>query len=1147
MATDQLSDKEIFNFARRLDSREAVEEYLDQICGDDRERRQRILKLVEADKGDSFLEKPPVALPETVESRSSIEREGQVIGNYKLLQKIGEGGFGVVYMAEQTSPVRRQVALKIIKPGMDSKEVIARFEAERQALAMMDHPNIAKVFDGGQTESGHPFFVMELVKGVPLTKFCDENKLDTRERLRLFANVCNAIQHAHQKGVIHRDIKPSNVLVTLHDGKPVPKVIDFGVAKAMSQQLTAKTLFTKYGQMVGTPQYMSPEQAEMSGLDIDTRSDIYSLGVLLYELLTGTTPIDPARLRQTGYAEMQRMIREEEPPRPSKRLSTLGEQSVRIAAFRGSDPRTLSSVLRGELDWIAMKALEKDRSRRYDTANGLATDIRRHLANEPVIACPPTTAYVLKKAWQRHRRVALVCLGMLAILVLGLLGTIAGWLAEKEQREKAVRLQNIAESAEAKAKQFATDYRRRQFIADLNLAGQAVNENNRERLRQILDEYSPDEQVIKELGGFAFRYLTKIANADRGMTVSLPQSGRLPRFSLDGNLLVVGLTDNRSALISLSIAGRPEGGTVDLHWRRTLGLPHQNLWYPADVWILPSGEEIVRVSDDTLDVEVVDLNGHRRRIIAHLNDFLPSDDQIHSDHDRLLIRSELNRAKFIELQPQGEKVALGTNGGLLLASLGNEYQIDQLSTQSVGAIAFTSDGRILAFYDKNGIGFVDLEELSGVSASRIPLLQPSQVLAYSPDDQSLVVGTDDGFLQIFNAVSRQEIRRFRAHEDGLRDLRFSPDGKLFATGGRENVIKLWDWPKCSLVGELRGQGISCCFHPTEEVLACVSLDGEICFWDYVNAIPIGPLPLENAPLDLECAETETAFLIADSLNDYQCESVESELRLLRTNESARLDAMIGRDGKRLELFEFGNVEFTQVGKSEPTSIRASGFPIDLSPSGKLLLTGRQNAGAEIWKTSTAAKVFDLPTRLVNVNYAIPAGRFSSDESLVALAGADCSIQFFGVDSGELIFRLMGHSQGVVDLDQSPVDKNCWASSSWDRSAIIWDASSKAVKHRLTHRSWVGAVCFSPDGRELATVSADQTLKIWSVETGDQLLSLDTEMPHPRKVKFSRDGSRICVTANLPPSYRVFDASTGIDKSPSGSGHRNLRTVDRGSL
>ncbi len=338
------------------------------------------------------------------ELHSLLEEEGEQIGRYKLLQKLGEGGFGIVYMAEQREPVKRRVALKIIKLGMDTRQVVARFEAERQALAMMDHPNIAKVLDGGATDTGRPYFVMELVRGVPITRYCDEAGLGIRERLGLFIQVCQAVQHAHQKGIIHRDLKPSNVLVTLHDGEPVPKVIDFGIAKATQQELTEKTLFTQFQQLIGTPAYMSPEQAEMSGLDIDTRSDIYSLGVMLYELLVGRTPLESRELLKGGHEEIRRRIREQDPPKPSTRVSTLeGRERVLVARQRQVDPAALGAELRGDLDWIVLKALEKDRRRRYETANGLAQDLRRHLNHEPVLAAPPDRLYQMGRYIRRHR------------------------------------------------------------------------------------------------------------------------------------------------------------------------------------------------------------------------------------------------------------------------------------------------------------------------------------------------------------------------------------------------------------------------------------------------------------------------------------------------------------------------------------------------------------------------------------------------------------------------------------------------------------------------------------------------------------------------------------------------------------------------
>jgi tetratricopeptide (TPR) repeat protein len=450
MPADPRRVKDLFVAALELTDDAARAAFLDRECAGDADLRRRLDALLRAhDEPQPALDRPLAAVAPPEPATVAEEQAGTVlVGRYKLLERIGEGGMGSVWMAQQTEPVKRTVAVKLIKTGGDSKAMLARFEAERQALALMDHPNIAKVLDAGTTDKGQPFFVMELVKGVPITRFCDERKLTPKQRLELFVPVCQAIQHAHQKGIIHRDIKPSNVLIALYDDRPVPKVIDFGVAKATVAPLTEQTLHTGFGALVGTPQYMSPEQATLNNLDIDTRSDIYSLGVLLYELLAGSPPFRQKELEKAGILEILRVIREEEPPRPSTRVST-ADGLPSLAADRGTEPAKLTRQLRGEIDWIVMKALDKERSRRYETANGLAMDIQRLLADEPVLAGPPGAAYRLRKFVTRNKGPAVAAGAVLLTMLAGILGTTAGLVRAVKAREAALAAQQAeAERAE---------------------------------------------------------------------------------------------------------------------------------------------------------------------------------------------------------------------------------------------------------------------------------------------------------------------------------------------------------------------------------------------------------------------------------------------------------------------------------------------------------------------------------------------------------------------------------------------------------------------------------------------------------------------------------------------------------------------------
>jgi serine/threonine protein kinase/tetratricopeptide (TPR) repeat protein len=569
-----MTEEEVVAAARCIHGASDRAAYLDQACAADADLRRRVEAALRSAAEEGRADKPaleqgvtsdvapgrwidPAAMPPLAEDA------GSRIGPFKLLQKLGEGGMGTVFLAEQLEPVQRRVALKIIKAGMDSARVVARFEAERQALAMMDHPNIAKVLDAGTTAGGRPYFVMDLVKGIPITRFCDQERLTLKQRLELFIGVCQAVQHAHQKGIIHRDLKPSNVLVALYDGKPVPKVIDFGLAKATAQKLTERTMVTEVGQIVGTLEYMAPEQAELNNLDIDTRADIYSLGVLLYELLTGSPPFTARQLRGEAFTEMLRLIHEVEPPRPSTRLSS-SEELPRIAAQRKLEPAKLARLVRGDLDWIAMKCLEKERARRYETANGLALDVQRYLADEPVSAGPPSTRYRLRKFFRRHRHGVTAAGLLLVTLLAGLAGTSWGLVQARWERDRAVNAEGQARDQAGKARanfelaRNAVEEYGSKVSGDSRLKEKDLEELRKELLQsaikfhqQFLEQHRDDPALRADLGR---------ACHDLGKLIA--QTGK-PTAALD-------LFEKGAALYEQLITEHPEEGAYPLQLADTL-------------------------------------------------------------------------------------------------------------------------------------------------------------------------------------------------------------------------------------------------------------------------------------------------------------------------------------------------------------------------------------------------------------------------------------------------------------------------------------------------------------------------------------------------------------------------------------------------
>ena len=755
MPDKPLDEREIFRVARQIESRTAREEYLQQICGDEAslDRLRTLLHVYYEEP--SFLESPPAAsLGVTAQSLATaleepvVEQPGTMIGRYKLLQEIGEGGFGIVYMAEQQEPVCRKVALKIIKPGMDTRQVVARFEAERQALAMMDHHNIARVFDGGTTDSGRPYFVMELVHGTPITEYCNDATLTTHERLDLFLFVCDAVQHAHQKGIIHRDIKPSNVMVTLHDHLAVPKIIDFGIAKAIGQKLTEKTLFTGYGQMVGSPLYMSPEQAHMSGLDIDTRTDIYSLGVLLYELLTGNTPFDETRLREAGFDEVRRIIREEEPLRPSAKLTTLAAEGIRtLSSQRRTPPGKLGNSLRGELDWIVMKALEKDRTRRYETASAFGADIRRYLKNEPVTACPPSTAYRLKKFVRRNRPKVLVATAIFVSLVTTLvLGVVLFAIAFRN--EKALRQR--AEASELAARETG-------YASDIMLAGLAWRDGDLKQMTKLLDQQRP-VGLEPNVRGFEWYYLQQMMQTKdselQGHKGAIYNVCRSP----DGRSVV---TAGEDAMIRVY-----DGNTWKLQTSFDTGQGEVN-----GVAFAPDGRAIASAGDDGT-LRVWDrATGQQVLTIAASSEELYN--AIYSPDSKTLISCGSEPVIRVWNAQTGE------HGGEFAGH-----------TRAVEAIAISPDGQLLGSASSDGVAKLwDLQSRTHVRDLRGHEDRLSSI-AFSPNGKWLATGGLDKALRVWE-VSRGVMVALLRNLDAVQCVAFDGDGQWLAAGDRAGVLRVW--------------------------------------------------------------------------------------------------------------------------------------------------------------------------------------------------------------------------------------------------------------------------------------------------------------------------------------------------------------------
>jgi WD40 repeat protein len=1115
---------EIFGRAVEMASAEARAGYLEGACGGDESLKARVKALLAHHVQDSFLQQPAAVMGLGATAVMPIvEKPGDCIGRYKLLQQIGEGGCGVVYMAEQEEPVRRRVALKVIKLGMDTKSVIARFEAERQALAMMDHPNIAKVLDAGATETGRPYFVMELVRGVKITDYCDQNNLSTRERLDLFIQVCHAIQHAHQKGIIHRDIKPSNILVSLHDDVAVPKVIDFGIAKAMGERLTDKTFYTQFEQFMGTPAYMSPEQAGRSDLDIDTRSDIYALGVLLYELLAGRPPFDPKQLAEAGLEEMVRCIREEEPVRPSTRLSRLQQEELTtMAQRRGTEPPKLIHLLRGDLDWIVMKCLEKNRTRRYEAANALALDIERHLNNEPVAARPPSAAYKVQKFVRRNKVMVTAGTAVAAALVLGMV--VSTWQAvrasrlriraeaneqkalqaqanEAKQRLAAEQQRGLAQANELLARQNA-------YAADMNLAFRSFDENDLGTAMDLLEQQRP-KPGQPDLRGWEWRYLWKQCQSDELFLLGEHSGGvTAVSFAPDGNTLASGSYD-RTVII------------WDLEARRPLAkLPHGArvsalVFSPDGKWLTTStspGDDPVRIWDTRT---------------WKLASTLP----------------ELKFMRNLAFSPDGKMLAGNGEQGGTLWEMSSRRQVGGFGGKHAilldPAVAFSPTDQLVAYHywrgDQPVIGLYDIrigKELGALAGPEITSF------AFSPNGRLIASGAWDRGVRLWDVAARELIRTLTNHTAFVSSVVFLPDGSMLATAGSDQRIRLWDTVNWQEVAALKGHrsaisALACSgdgkrlasgdvagtirlwsaipkagetaavrrrwdflqahVGPAPDEWGLLYEDGRLVFWNTLELREWGRVPALFAPSNTVAgAISAGGKLVAQSLSDRTVRVWETRSR----EETARFGPLgetvfalrFSRDSQYLLTLGESLLSVWRLGTAQPTACWTNDLgPVAMaalfSPDARYVCTGHQNGTASLW----------------------------------ALDG-----------SGSRIL-LERHQNAVLGIAISPVTRLV-ATICDDKTLVLWDL--KTGKERVLGGQLLayGSVVFSPDGSRVAAGTEGGQIDIWDTGSFRKLATLRGSFGHVNFLAFSADGNTLS-SITIFPGYTEYEIRLWRGASP----------------
>jgi WD40 repeat protein/serine/threonine protein kinase len=1118
MTATEARAKEIFMEAVKI-SPDRWDSHVDRVCDGDENLRGLVCALLGAHKdAGSFLESPAPGLA-TVDAPIT-ESPGTVIGPYKLLEQIGEGGFGIVFMAEQIEPVRRKVALKVLKPGMDTRQVVARFEAERQALALMDHPNIAKVLDAGQTSSGRPYFVMDLVKGLPITEYCDQSQLTPRERLELFLSVCQAVQHAHLKGIIHRDLKPTNVLVTLHDGRSLAKVIDFGVAKALGQQLTDKTLFTNFAQMIGTPLYMSPEQAAFSNVDVDTRCDIYSLGVLLYELLTGTTPFNKERFSRVGYGEICRIIREEEPPKPSTRISTLGQAATTFSSNRKTHPKRLSQLFRGELDWIVMKCLEKDRNRRYESASAFAADVQRYLHDEAVQACPPSAAYRLRKFSRRHKVSLLIGSSTILAVFLAMLGLAVS----NSQIEGARRNEKTAKE----------QLQIQLYYQTVGLAERERSAGNAGRAEELLEA----PECPPKLRDWEWHYLKRL------------RFGGMPPFrytcflwslavSPNGRWLAVGGMDGIIRLRDVKTWTEPP--PIQAHdscvkalafspdsSRLASGSWNEGL---VKVWSIPAGEQIKSLPHGEGTASIAfSPDGHR--LVSAGDPAIKVWDAV-TWQELSGPGGGKDEVESIAFSPGGDRLAAGSmDGTIKVWDAATWRELHQLEPHSgpVLAVAFSPDGTRIT--SSTGHYFYSGDECAiqiwdSASGQLIHTLRGHQgavfSLAFSPNGKRLATsGGEDPTIKIWDATNWLEALTLRGHDDNPWGVAFSPDGRTLYSAGADHTLRVWDGAPLedSTDSALRtftghtDRVAAVAFDHDDRQLVSGGFDRTIRVWDLTTGKQLHSPPVQPGLIQSLSFSPEGHLLASASwgeaqdgeatglLKVWECRNWQ-KIHCFSLEPEGFMGAAFTPDGQKLVAAGVDSVALWETSSFQRSPVQyahvAHLSSMAVSPDGRRVAAADVNGDVRIWDLEDARPVFSLlstpplTSALVNLKAAmmarpwpplhahksrVNAVTFSPTGGVLATCGMDGATRLWDARTFEPVADFHGHRSGVRCLAFSP-DGVRLATGGIDATIFVWDVAKQRQLSKLSgHADVVHCVTFSHDGRYIASGSLDRTVKIW---------------------------------------------------------------------